>query len=269
MAMAQPAEPATEAFERALAEERLRSTRQLSAFRFQGVSAFLALMILFHLTVTGWVSPPLGLFAGYWVAAGVVWWTSRRSERLARLSGFSIPMIDMPFVLLLLRGAIAALQERGLHTEALASHAPLYYVSLVVLASFALENRQGLGHADLGAREEAPRRGIARGRDLVRRNCAADERIVEPLGMELYGLRVHQRERRHQVGTALGHAPDEALRRHRVEEAAMHDGAGAHVEGHVLVILALRVDVDRKTTAPCGADDRSADGGRVDRPHGA
>lgn len=65
MATVQPAEPAAEAFERALAEERLRSTRQLSAFRFQGVTAFLALMMLFRLAVTDWVPPPLGLFAGY------------------------------------------------------------------------------------------------------------------------------------------------------------------------------------------------------------
>ena len=69
MVMAQPAEPATEAFERALAEERLRSTRLLSTFRFQSVTAFLALMMLFRLTVTDWVPPPLGLLAGYWVAA--------------------------------------------------------------------------------------------------------------------------------------------------------------------------------------------------------
>jgi adenylate cyclase len=141
MAMAQPEEPTTEAFERALAEERLRSTRQLSAFRFQGVTAFLAFMVLFHLTVPAWISPPLWLFAGYWVAAGIVWWTSRRSERLARLSGLSIPLIDMPFVLLILQGAIAALHERGRHTDALAYHAPLYYVLLVFLASFALEKR--------------------------------------------------------------------------------------------------------------------------------
>jgi adenylate cyclase len=141
MVMAKPAEPATEAFERALAEERLRSTRQLSGFRFLAVTAFLALMMLFRLTITGWVSPPLGLFTGYWVAAGIVWWASRRSARLARLSALSIPMIDMPFVFVLLQGAIASLREHGRHTDALPYHAPLYFVALVFLTTFALEKR--------------------------------------------------------------------------------------------------------------------------------
>jgi len=97
--------------------------------------------LLFRLTVAGWVPPPLGLLAAYWAAAGIVWWASRQSDRLARLAGLSIPFVDMPLVFLLLRGGIARLQERGLHTDALAYHAPLYYVALLFLASLALENR--------------------------------------------------------------------------------------------------------------------------------
>ena len=85
--MAPPTDPAVEAFERALAEERLRSTRKINLFRLQGVTAFLALMTVFRFTITGYISPPLWLFTAYWVAAAAVWWASVRSDRLAPLAG--------------------------------------------------------------------------------------------------------------------------------------------------------------------------------------
>jgi len=140
--MAPPTDPAVEAFERALAEERLRSTRRINLFRLEGVSAFLALMTVFRLTITGYIAPPLGLFTAYWVAAVAVWWASTRSDRFARFTGLSIPLVDMPVVFLVLRGAIAALRVGGRHTDTLPYHAPLYYVALIFLASLALENRQ-------------------------------------------------------------------------------------------------------------------------------
>ena len=54
--MAPHTDPAAEAFEHALAEERLRSTRKINLFRLQGVTAFLALMTVFRLTITGYIS---------------------------------------------------------------------------------------------------------------------------------------------------------------------------------------------------------------------
>jgi len=102
--MAPPTDPAVEAFERALAEERLRSTRRINLFRLEGVSAFLALMTVFRLTITGYIAPPLGLFTAYWVAAVAVWWARIRSDRFARFTGLSIPLVDMPVVFLVLRG---------------------------------------------------------------------------------------------------------------------------------------------------------------------
>jgi len=42
-AMAQPREPVSETFEHALAEERLRNTRQLNLFRFQSLTIFFVL----------------------------------------------------------------------------------------------------------------------------------------------------------------------------------------------------------------------------------
>src|SRR6266581_4906489 len=105
--MERPTEGAAETFGRGLAAERLQSTHQINAFRLQGVTAILTLLLLFRLTVAGWVPPPLGLLVAYWAAAGIVWWASRQSDRLARLAGLSIPFVDMPLAFLLLRGAIA------------------------------------------------------------------------------------------------------------------------------------------------------------------
>jgi len=120
--MAPPTDPAVEAFERALAEERLRSTRRINLFRLEGVSAFLALMTVFRLTITGYIAPPLGLFTAYWVAAVAVWWARIRSDRFARFTGLSIPLVDMPVVFLVLRGAIAALRAGATPTPSRTTH---------------------------------------------------------------------------------------------------------------------------------------------------
>ena len=130
------------AFGRALAEERLRSTRLINSFRLQGVTAFLALMFAFRLVIAGWIPPPLWLFTAYWAAAATIWWASSRSDRVARLAGLSIPVVDMPLVFLILRGAIIALRAVDRRLDPLAYQAPIYYIALIFLASLALENRQ-------------------------------------------------------------------------------------------------------------------------------
>jgi hypothetical protein len=137
-------DPPADAFERALAEERLRSTRQLSAFRVLAVTAFLGVTLVFRATLTGWVGPPLWLFALYWFAAVASWWASRRSDRLAPFGGLSVPFIDMPMLFLLLRGTLSKLQAGGLHAEVaqFLGYIPFYYVLLLVLASLTLETPQ-------------------------------------------------------------------------------------------------------------------------------
>jgi adenylate cyclase len=140
--MAPPTDPAAAAFARALAEERLRNTRQINAFRLQGVTAFLALMFAFRLVVAGWIPPPLWLFTAYWAAAAAIWWASRRFDRVARLAGLSIPVVDMPLVFLILWGAVTALRAVDRRIDPLAYQAPVYYIALIFLASLALENQQ-------------------------------------------------------------------------------------------------------------------------------
>jgi hypothetical protein len=129
------------AYRKALADERLRRTRQINLFRFQAVGVFLVMMIGFKVSVPGWVGPPLPVFVAYFALAAAVWWMTRRSERLARLTSLSIPAVDMPMLFLLLRPAIVRLHGVGEHAAAarLAFHAPFYYVLLLLLGSLALD----------------------------------------------------------------------------------------------------------------------------------
>src|SRR5262249_37324132 len=134
-------DPAAVAFERALAEERLRSTRQINLFRVFAVTAFLALMAAFRLLIAGWIPPPFGLFTAYWAAAAPIWCASMRSERAARLAGQSIAVVDMPIVFLIVHGSVARLRAVGFGGDPLVYSAPIYYIGLIFLASLALENR--------------------------------------------------------------------------------------------------------------------------------
>ena len=141
-AMVQPPEPVSDAFQHALAEERLRSTRNLNLFRFQGLTIFLVLAVLLHVCLPFQpIGPSLTLFACYWAAAGATLLASHRSARLARLGGLAIPFIDIPMIFLLLLGTISRLHDAGFHADAsrLAYHAPVYYVGVLFLVSLTLE----------------------------------------------------------------------------------------------------------------------------------
>ena len=126
---------------RTLAEERARNTRRINVFRFQALSAFLAVMVLARLRVRGYIVPSPSLMAAYWAAAGVVVLVGRRSTGAPRLASLSIPLVDMPLVFLLMRDLMARLHAAGYHTDAdaIAFHAPIYFVLLLFLAVLSLE----------------------------------------------------------------------------------------------------------------------------------
>jgi len=136
-----PALPHADLFGRTLAEERAQNTQRINAFRFQALTAFLALLLLLRLSIRGYIVPSLALFATYWAAAGVVLWVSPRSPRAAWLASLSIPLIDMPVLFLMLQNLIARLHAAGYHADAaaIASSAPVYYVLLLFLAALTLE----------------------------------------------------------------------------------------------------------------------------------
>src|SRR2546425_13239130 len=128
-------------FARTLAEERAANTRRINAFRFQALTAFLALLLLFRLSIRGYIEPSLALFTTYWAAAGVVVWVTPRSARAARFASLSIPLIDMPVVFLMLQDLIGRLHAAGYHADAAAMvfHAPAYYVLFLFLGVLSLE----------------------------------------------------------------------------------------------------------------------------------
>jgi len=136
-----PAIPHAGPFDRTLAEERARNTRRINTFRFQALTAFLALLLLLRLSIRGYIVPSLALFVPYWAAAGVVLWVTPRSARAAWLASLSIPLIDMPVLFLILQDLIARLHAGGYHADAaaVAFNAPVYYVLLLFLAVFSLE----------------------------------------------------------------------------------------------------------------------------------
>jgi adenylate cyclase len=135
---------AAEAFDRALADERLANARRLNLFRFQGLSVFLVLMVVLRVARVYWVGPPLGVFGLYWVVAAALLWASRRSDRIARRSALSIPIVDMPMLSWLLLATILQLHAAGFHADAsrLAFHAPVYFVGFLFLASLSLKTSQ-------------------------------------------------------------------------------------------------------------------------------
>jgi len=128
-----------DASRRALAAERLRSTRWLGVFRFVGISIAGVLNVL-----VPWLIPEarpfqsdVRLFTCYWLAAAAVFWATRRSGRAARLVGLDISVVDMPFTFLLQ-------WDVGVkHPDVAASSAVgglVFYVLLVVAAALSLQS---------------------------------------------------------------------------------------------------------------------------------
>jgi class 3 adenylate cyclase len=91
------------AFGKALADERLRSLRQLGVFRFVGISIAGALNLSVPMLVPELArfASSRALFLSYWLVAAAVFWASRRSRAVTRLMGLDIAVIDMPFAFLL------------------------------------------------------------------------------------------------------------------------------------------------------------------------
>jgi hypothetical protein len=127
-----------------LAAERLRNARRINAFRLVGLLTSLALEGFFTVTVPGWIRAPLPLFAGWTVIAAALFVGGLRSEHVARAGSLAVAFVDMPMLLLLVSHIIDAMRAAGFGTDAaqLATHAALYYVGLLVLASLALDRRQ-------------------------------------------------------------------------------------------------------------------------------
>lgn len=132
-----------EIFARAVADERLRSSRQLATFRFLTVSALLLLLGVFRLVEPRWIGP-LGIIGLYWLLAAFAFWSTRRSQTATWMSNIAVHTIDMPIVLLAVWDNVAQLQAAGFTEDARGMRllSAAFYVLLVSLAGLSLDVRQ-------------------------------------------------------------------------------------------------------------------------------
>jgi class 3 adenylate cyclase len=128
---------------RTLANARARNTRQINVFRFQALTAFVVLLMLSSLRSQGYIVPSLAVMVTYWAAAGVLVWATPSSARASAFASLSIPLIDMPVVFLMMRDLMGRLHAAGYHVDAdaIAFHAPIYFVLFLVLGVLSLEPR--------------------------------------------------------------------------------------------------------------------------------
>jgi adenylate cyclase len=132
-----------EIFERAVADERLRSSRQLAMFRFLTVSALLVLLGVFRLVEPRWIGP-LGIVGLYWILSALAFWSTRRSRTATWMSNVAVHVIDMPIVFLAIWDGVLKLRAAGFTEDAKGMRllSAGFYVFLVSLAGLSLDARQ-------------------------------------------------------------------------------------------------------------------------------
>jgi len=130
---------AHEVTQRALAAERLRTGRLLARIRLAGITVYF---------VVNWCLPKcfaegaqyqssMRTFAVYWVVAASLCLAGLRSERMVRLVGFDVALLDMPAVFAL---QLSTHERYGDPVEAVLA---VTYFSLLILAScFSLQPRR-------------------------------------------------------------------------------------------------------------------------------
>src|SRR6266446_5302223 len=136
-AVVQPPEPFSDAYEHALAAERLRSARVLGLLRFVGITIASGLNLLLPEVMheTRALQADVRLFSYYWLAAAAVFWANRRSGRIAHLVGLDIAVVDMPFVFLLQWNVVG----RNPGVAAPAVWSVVFYMLLIMAAAFSLQ----------------------------------------------------------------------------------------------------------------------------------
>ncbi len=137
---------------RALADERLRTSRLLARIRFVGISvAFLVnalLPLLFPEAVR--YQSSFRVFVPYWLVAAGLYVAVRRWEHMTRLVGVDVALLDMPAAFLLQHSV------SGGHGDAASAVLGITYFAMLTLgASFALDARRIVLAACMGAVLEA------------------------------------------------------------------------------------------------------------------
>lgn len=131
-------------FDRVLAAERLRNSRQIALIRLTATTGVLVLSLAFSAFAPGFITAPVGAVLVYVLGAAAILWVRRSASRMSRLDGFMIPFVDMPMVFLLSYVAARRLHTAGFHSDAsvVPLQAAVFYAMLIFLASLSLETWQ-------------------------------------------------------------------------------------------------------------------------------
>jgi adenylate cyclase len=238
-----PAETAaadpSDAFARALADERLQNGRRLCWLRFAGVSGFLVMSAVLGevrdptLGDPGWRAD-LGLLAVYWVIAALLLvWQLRDSSH--RLNGFDIALVDMPLAFFIQR----ALYVGGPNDRGTAGFSIGLYVLLVAVSALALDVRAIVLGAAVGAGFEVALQAAA--------GVSVGARIASIIVLGLTALACSYWSRR--AIRLVGHVSAERLRRERLgryfspQVAARLEEVGAVTSGESREVTILFSDL--------------------------
>ena len=136
-------------YELALAAERERNSRQISAFRFFAASVVLALQMLFLWVWEDWTGAPTIPFLGYVIVAACAWQLRHHFASWAAWSGYTIAVLDIPLAFWLVRASWQSTIDAGDPSVAdgVLMMLPLNYAGFIVMASLALDARQTVAAA--------------------------------------------------------------------------------------------------------------------------
>lgn len=137
-----------EAFGDAMGAETLRNARLLNRVRLGALTAFL----LLHLVLGGVLKQPewraaLEGLALYWAVALVIFLAGRKRDRLARLGGVIVGLLDMPLVFLIQAGSLGSATD----ARAVAAFNVGIILFLIMLAALSLRVSQIWIAAGMGA----------------------------------------------------------------------------------------------------------------------
>jgi len=121
----------------ALAQERVRNGRIVAMVRLGALASALAVERSFALADLAFIGPRLPVFLVWMALGAVVLVLARRSAAFARRSGLAVPLMDMPFLYLMMRDLIDRLTAGNFADDAqtTAVSSTVFFVLLVFLTS--------------------------------------------------------------------------------------------------------------------------------------
>lgn len=131
----------------AIAQEQLRSVRRVGAIRFAGATGLLALYAVLDLALrqAEW-GGGLGIVAGYWLAAAALLFAGPRLEGRGAALGLAIPLVDVPFIFILLYSTLGTGSAAGT-----AGFAVGVFALFIIFSSITLQRRLVLACALVGS----------------------------------------------------------------------------------------------------------------------